>query len=70
MSLVYIILECFIVSSKGPDMHRPKVEIVMFWRATRCGLPKIAQNAKSNKLNSEDLVIFVKSQIWYSNPQS
>ena len=23
-----------------PDMHQPKVEIVLFWRATRCGLAK------------------------------
>ena len=23
-----------------PDMHRPRVENVTFWRATRCGLAK------------------------------
>ena len=34
------------------------------WFAKNC-----LKNTKS-KLNSEDLVIFVKSQIWYSNPQS
>ena len=46
------------------DMHGPNGQNVTIWRATRLVLPKFAQKRQKCQLNSQDLVIFVKSHIW------
>ena len=38
-----------------PDMFLPTLQNVTFWRATRCGLPKIAQKIQEKAKNHQYL---------------